>query len=351
VTAKVLLTVSGTIPDHLRAEIAAGRRPRADYVEMAAAFDAELLDRAGALGAVGPAAGLLARFGADLPLAWACCNRRKRLDVVFTDGEQVGIPYAALTWLVRRRPRHVMIGHVLSPPKKALLHRVLRLQRRIDTLVVYATAQRRYAIDTLGYRPEQVVLSTFMVDTDFWRPDAVEPAPTARPLLCAVGQERRDYPTLVEAARDLDVDVAIAAVSPWSKYADSTRGLDVPAHVTARGYDQFELRQLYADAAFVVVPLEVTDFQAGITSILEAMAMGKAVICTATPGQTDAIVDGETGIYVPAADPGAMRAAIERLIAEPAEAARLGANGRRWVVEHAGLDAYVERLAALVRPG
>ncbi len=44
----------------------------------------------------------------------------------------------------------------------------------------------------------------------------------------------------------------------------------------------------------------------------------------------------------------ALRAAIERLLADPAEAARLGRNGREWVVEHADLDAYVARLAALV---
>jgi hypothetical protein len=44
-----------------------------------------------------------------------------------------------------------------------------------------------------------------------------------------------------------------------------------------------------------------------------------------------------------------LRRAIERLLADPAEAARLGANGRRWVEHHAGLDAYVAELAALVR--
>ena len=84
--------------------------------------------------------------------------------------------------------------------------------------------------------------------------------------------------------RDLDIDMAIAAVSPWSKRDDSSAGIAIPANVTARGYDLFALRQLYADSAFVVVPLEVTDFQAGITTILEAMSMGKAVICTRTPG-------------------------------------------------------------------
>ena len=55
-SAPTLLTVSGTIPDDLRAAIAAGRRPRTDYVEMADAFDAELLDRSGAMGAAGPLA-------------------------------------------------------------------------------------------------------------------------------------------------------------------------------------------------------------------------------------------------------------------------------------------------------
>lgn len=344
----VLLTVSGTIPDDLREAIAAGRRPRADYVEMAEAFDAELLDRSGASGATGMLGRLLQRLGPDMPLVWACFARAGRHRVVFTDGEQVGIPYAALTWLRRARPRHVMIGHVLSPRKKALLHRLLRLQRKIDVVVVYSSAQRRYAIEELGYRPEQVVLSTFMVDTDFWRPEHVTVTTGTRPLLCAVGQELRDYPTLVAAVGDLDLDVAIAAVSPWSKRADSAAEIEIPANVTARGYDLFALRQLYADAAVVVVPLQETDFQAGITTILEAMSMGKPVVSTLTTGQTDTIVDGETGVYVQPGDADGMRAAIERLLADPAEAERLGTNARAWVEAHAGLDGYVRRLQALL---
>ena len=74
-----------------------------------------------------------------------------------------------------------MIGHVLSPRKKSLLHRLLRLQHRVDALVVYATEQARFAVEELGYRREQVVLSHFMVDTGFWRPDAVTPARARTP--------------------------------------------------------------------------------------------------------------------------------------------------------------------------
>jgi glycosyltransferase involved in cell wall biosynthesis len=343
----VLLTVSGTIPPDLDSEIEQGRRPRADYRELARVLDADVIEYADAVRSrVGRLLGRI--LGDDVLLAWACFRRRKRYDVVFTDGEQVGLPFAALTWLTRRRPRHVMIGHRLSPRKKVVLHRLLRLRDRIDRVIVYASAQQRFAVDELGYPAGRVLLTTFMVDTDFWRPERVTAVPRQRPMICAVGQELRDYPTLIDAVRGLDVDVVIAAASPWSKRPDSSAGVDAPPNVTVRGFNLFDLRQLYADASFVVVPLEETDFQAGITTILEAMSMGKAVVCTRTTGQTDTVVDNETGLYVPSGDVDGLRAAIERLLADPATASRLGGGGQRWVREHADIDVYARRIGDVV---
>jgi glycosyltransferase involved in cell wall biosynthesis len=350
-TRPVLLTVSGTIPTDVHEAIERGRRPRADYIELARTFDADLLDHAEAARTSGRIGRLLARLGGDnLRLAWACYQRRSRYEVVFTDGEQIGLPFAALSRLTRHATRHVTIGHRLSARKKVLVHRLLGLRRRIDRMLVYAELQRQVAVDTLGYRPEQVVLTSFMVDAEFWRPEHVEAATRHRPMICAVGQELRDYPTLAEAVRGVDVDVMIAAASPWSKRADSSAGLDLPANVEAHGFNLFDLRQLYADASFVVVPLQETDFQAGITSILEAMSMGKAVICTRTTGQVDTIVDRENGLYVPPGDAAVLRAAIEELLADPGTAARLGAAGQRWVREHADIDGYAKRLGEVVAP-
>jgi glycosyltransferase involved in cell wall biosynthesis len=349
-TNRVLLTVSGTIPPDLTSEIEQGRRPRADYLELARAFGADVVDYRDARLARGRGGRVISRvLGEDALLAWTCFRRRKQYDVVFTDGEQVGLPFAVLLWLTRRRPRHVMIGHRLSPRKKAVLHRMLRLRSRIDYVVVYASAQRRFAIDALGYSPTRVLLTTFMVDTEFWRPERVTAAGRDRPLICAVGQELRDYPTLVEAVRGLDVDVIVAAASPWSKREDSSAGLDIPANVDVRGFNLFDLRQLYADASFVVVPLQETDFQAGITTILEGMAMGRAVVCTCTTGQTDTIVDGENGVYVPPLDAERLRAAIQRLLDDPAAATQLAEAGQRWVRDHADIDVYAARLGDLVR--
>jgi glycosyltransferase involved in cell wall biosynthesis len=76
----------------------------------------------------------------------------------------------------------------------------------------------------------------------------------------------------------------------------------------------------------------------------EAMAYGRAVVATAVGGHVDAIEDGVTGVLVPPRDPAALRAAIERLLGDPVERARLGANARAVALERFSRAEAAERL-------
>ncbi|MGB5756015.1 MAG: glycosyltransferase, partial [Acidimicrobiales bacterium] len=89
--------------------------------------------------------------------------------------------------------------------------------------------------------------------------------------------------------------------------------------------------------------------QAGVTTILEAMAMERPVICTATEGQTDVVEDGVNGLYVPPGDVRAMRQAIERLIADPDAAADMGKRGRELVEKRADVRLYADLFGDVVR--
>jgi glycosyltransferase involved in cell wall biosynthesis len=81
------------------------------------------------------------------------------------------------------------------------------------------------------------------------------------------------------------------------------------------------------------------------------MAMGKCVIASRTHGQTDTIVDGVTGIYVPPGDPAALRGAIQRMLENPQRAAEIGQAARRFMEEKAGLDLFVTRIVDAVKAG
>jgi glycosyltransferase involved in cell wall biosynthesis len=80
---------------------------------------------------------------------------------------------------------------------------------------------------------------------------------------------------------------------------------------------------------------------------VEAMAAGRPVVCfegTALPAVTHA---PECGIAVPAGDATALRAAVDRLAADPSEATRRGLLGRSVVAENYGFEPYLDALAGL----
>ena len=96
------------------------------------------------------------------------------------------------------------------------------------------------------------------------------------------------------------------------------------------GISDAELARLYGEAEVAVVPSLYEGFS---LPAIEAMSCGVAVVAT-TGGALPEVVgrDGETGLLVPPDDPGALAAAIGRLLDDPALRARLGAAGRRRVV-------------------
>jgi glycosyltransferase involved in cell wall biosynthesis len=85
------------------------------------------------------------------------------------------------------------------------------------------------------------------------------------------------------------------------------------------------LGEFYERAAIVCVPSRREGY--GVVA-REAMAYGRPVVATAVGGLRDAVLDEETGLLVEPGHLGQLRAALERLLDDPALAARLGANAR-----------------------
>jgi len=82
---------------------------------------------------------------------------------------------------------------------------------------------------------------------------------------------------------------------------------------------------------------------------IEAMAAGKPVIATNVGGTPEAVIDGETGILVPARDSDALASAIVRLVGDSDLQARLGAAGRERAAQNYSVDKYVSRLDEMYR--
>lgn len=76
-------------------------------------------------------------------------------------------------------------------------------------------------------------------------------------------------------------------------------------------------------------------------AVLEGMAAGLPMIVTEVGGNAEAVIDGETGLVVPAHDSKALAAAIVRVAGDPDLRAAFGAAGRKRAGDEFGVDRFV----------
>ncbi len=84
-------------------------------------------------------------------------------------------------------------------------------------------------------------------------------------------------------------------------------------------------------------------------SVLEGMAAGLPMIVTNVGGNTEAVLDGKTGIVVPPHDPGLLAAAIARLAQDRSLRANLGSAARGRVAAHFALERTIKAYDILYR--
>jgi glycosyltransferase involved in cell wall biosynthesis len=108
-----------------------------------------------------------------------------------------------------------------------------------------------------------------------------------------------------------------------------------------------DVRPYIAHAAFSVAPLRIAR---GVQNkVLEAMAMGKAVLATAAAmeGIGSSLQEGPGGVLV-ADDPAALARQALALLANRADAEQRGCGNRTWVLRHYDWDGNLSRMAAVL---
>jgi glycosyltransferase involved in cell wall biosynthesis len=234
-----------------------------------------------------------------------------------------GKPYVVQVWGTDVE----LARHVPAPAR-----RILRGAR----LVIAASTELAAAAEQLGARDVRVIPSGVELPAETGA-EAVPP----EVLYAGRLSPEKGVLELVEAARGLNLVVA----------GDGPLRARVPG---SRGFvSHDELEDLYARAAVVACPSRREGF--GV-ACLEAMAHGRPVVASAVGGLRDLVVDGETGLLVPPRDVAALRAALERLLADPELRRRLGSAGRErarerfsWpAVTDATLAVYAEAAGTMV---
>lgn len=264
--------------------------------------------------------------------------------VVLSTSEKVALPLAGLLQLRHQPATHIMIAHKLSSGRKTLLLKAWPLQKTFRMVICVSRMQVTHAIERLQVPAEQVNFVYDKVDHYFFRPQKK----VKGDYVLAVGQEQRDYATLLKALQGTGLPLVLVPSSRWARQNREQVKVDGQDVQVASGLSYPDLRALYAGARVVVNPLFEVDYAAGVNSTLEAMAMARPLIISQTRGMADYVFPGQTAVTVPVGDSFALREAVLSLWGDCAERQRVGENGRQLVEERMNLDIYVRRIAEIV---
>jgi glycosyltransferase involved in cell wall biosynthesis len=243
----------------------------------------------------------------------------------------------------------------------AMLRRLLSWSAAIpDAIVVNSRAGQGFH-KAIGYRPRRWEFIPSGVDTREFRPDLAARASFRQELgvendalvigLAARFHPMKDHATFLTAAAHLATGdarvrflLAGTRVDPSNReLTDAVAQLGVGNRVTLLG-ERRDMPRFFA--ALDIAGLS-SAYGEGCPNVLgEAMACG--VPCVATEVGDSAALIGETGVTVPARDPAALAAALDRLIALGPEGRRaLGERARARILRDYDLDTIVAHYEAL----
>lgn len=162
--------------------------------------------------------------------------------------------------------------------------------------------------------------------------------PTSAPIAISVARlsAEKDFPTLLrameKAIRDVpELKLILVGDGPErARLEELARELSITHCIEFLG-ERTDVPSLLTQAGFFVS----SSLTEGISlTLLEAMAVGLPVVATAVGGNSEIVVEGETGHLVPAANPDALAQAIVNMCHHAEGRLAQGCAGRKRVAEH-----------------
>jgi hypothetical protein len=252
------------------------------------------------------------------------------------------------------RCRLVSVDIHLPPPRTARDRWRARfvgwLLRGVDLFICYFKATRPLC-QAYGLEQQRFVYVPFKANA-LEAIGAINPTDEGFALVC--GRSDRDYLTLAAAVEGLDVPIAVLLPPDNAEVSDTLSGVVMPPNVRMYTHDGSVESWItwMSRARFVILPV-LSDVlkPSGISTYLQAMALGKCVVMSDSPA-TDGLVDRGEAVLVRPGDPVALRNAISRVANDDQYRARVAAAGRAYAWSLGGeerlADDIAERVGALV---
>lgn len=252
--------------------------------------------------------------------------RLHKYDAILSHGAQSAVFLAILRSIFHRmQPPHIIIdvgclnGGRSRQPELVLFQIAMR---SVSGLIYHASTQQRHYERYFPLLAKRAYFVPLGVDIEFFKPSNVK----QEDYILSIGYRFRDWETLINAYSQIKTNTVLKIVGP------DNLNVEMPENVYVQSYVPINsLIKLIAKARFIVLPLVNLPYAHGQMTLLQSMAMAKAVIVTKVPATEDYIINGEDAIFVKLHDVRDMKNKIEFLLNNQEEVERIGKNARKSI--------------------
>ena len=208
-------------------------------------------------------------------------------------------------------------------------------------LILVESEKAAESFRVLGYPNEKLYSMPQGVDANRFKPGP--PPPLFRAVFVGALIKRKGVHTLIEAWKKLGLPRAELWLAGHPHEEIKPYLVDLPSNVTVLGF-RADVENIFRAGSVHVFP---SSLEGSAKTTYEAAACALAQITTREAG--DVVVDGTTGLVIPADDVDALAAAIQFLYDRPDLVRKYGSAGRERVLEQFTWDHFRERVLAAYR--
>lgn len=261
--------------------------------------------------------------------------RLGKYDLIVSHGMQSGIMLSLFRVFFKTKAKHIVfdIGSFNSAAESGGALKLMQFaSKSIDGVIYHTRHQIDYYRKIFPWIVDKSIFIPYGADGEFFKKcclsiyDQKNRKENRHYILC-VGYAKRDWNTMCCAYKRMKNkhNVLLKLVGNTDYICEAENIVSVPA-VPVR-----ELMELIENALFCVVPLQNFNFSFGQMTLLQQMAMGKAVIAARVPSMEGYVEDGRTGLFYEPENAMHLAEQMERLLFDETLRTRLGENAYQYV--------------------
>ena len=285
-----------------------------------------------------------------LKATWKILTCRQHYDTLYATHTRGIEPVILLHALGLYRKRIVVWHHKPVVKAKNWLREALArlFYKGMDHMIFFSEKLIRDSIKSAKADPARMSMVHWGADLAFYdslRPDGESPCP-----FISTGKELRDYKTLTEAFNHTG---AALTLYTQKEQQGTFTNLEIKDNIDLNFGTRlmpYELSLLVAQSECVCICCKPSNYTVGLTTVVEAMALGKPVLCTRNLQMPMDLEAEGCGIWLEPYDREGWERAIRYITGHPEEAREMGRKGRLLAEKYYNVQQCAREVAPLLLP-